>query len=277
MPLKHMRIPKWLDDLIFKALGGSYAPVHGKMIVKTWDMKRVLEYLGTYFPRSFSEAIYIFGEYFSSHQDELKEQTSLSVFDIGCGTGGELVGLVMAVKNCLPNVTRINIRAHDGNKHNLVVCEKILKQLAKVVGLEIVYSLHNIDVEDVADIELIDEIVKDRYDLVLSFKVVNEIVAGGRFGAVNPYACILKTFLRKLRCNGMLCVLDVAIKDEQSQTWLASMLDEGVRQCQAQVIARNKSQYFDVFYVTHSHKSADVSKVVWRILKEGSNEKRLDD
>ena len=90
-----MRIPKWLDDLIFKALGGSYAPVRGKMIVKTWDMKRVLEYLGTYFPRSFAEALYIFGEYFSSHRAEYKDQTSLSIFDIGCGTGGELVGLVI--------------------------------------------------------------------------------------------------------------------------------------------------------------------------------------
>ena len=53
-------LPQWLDNLIFEQMQGKYCPTCGDMTVINWNKKDVLNYLGTYFPRSYAESLYIF-------------------------------------------------------------------------------------------------------------------------------------------------------------------------------------------------------------------------
>ena len=92
--LANVSLPQWLDNYIFNQLKANYCPSHSDMTVIDWDKNNVLNYLGTYFPRSYAEAYCILGEYFNQHLSEWQNRESISVFDFGCGTGGEIIGLL---------------------------------------------------------------------------------------------------------------------------------------------------------------------------------------
>ena len=112
-------LPQWLDNLIFEQLGAKYCRSNADMTVIDWDKSDVLNYLGTYFPRSYAESYCIFTEFFKSHSEQYVSQSELSIFDFGCGTGGEIVGLLTALSECCPNVKKVRVVALDGNKNAL--------------------------------------------------------------------------------------------------------------------------------------------------------------
>ena len=66
-----------------------------------------------------------------------------------------------------------------------------------------------------------------------------------------------------------MCIADISSYSDVAQSWLPLIIDEGIKATSMDVIARNKN-YNETYYVTHSHKQNDTSKIVWRILK--SNE-----
>ena len=80
-------LPKWLDDLIYKQLGAKYCRSNSDMTVIDWDKNDVLNYLGTYFPRSYAESYCIFSDYFKTHSEQFAGKEEISIFDFGCGTG----------------------------------------------------------------------------------------------------------------------------------------------------------------------------------------------
>lgn len=78
-----VNLPKWLDDLIFSKMGAKYCCSNADMTVIDWDKSDILNYLGTYFPRSFAEAYCIFTSYFELEkilgQGKIKYQYSILV------------------------------------------------------------------------------------------------------------------------------------------------------------------------------------------------------
>ena len=108
---RHITLPKWLDDLLFNKLSASYCRKNKDLVVFDCGHKDILGYLGTYFPRSFAESYCIFSQYLNDNRQKYLDKAELSVFDFGCGTGGELVGLVTAISEELPSVKHIDIRA----------------------------------------------------------------------------------------------------------------------------------------------------------------------
>ena len=62
------------------------------------DKAKTLNYLGTYFPRSYAESYCIFSEYFKSNNSDFADKEELSIFDFGSGTGGEIIGLLIKSK-----------------------------------------------------------------------------------------------------------------------------------------------------------------------------------
>ena len=55
-----VELPQDLDDYIFKNLGAIYSKSGPVFVSNRWDRAKTLEYLGTYFPRSYSESFCIF-------------------------------------------------------------------------------------------------------------------------------------------------------------------------------------------------------------------------
>ena len=123
-----VRLPQWLDNLIFDQLGAKYQRSNADMTVIDWDKNDVLNYLGTYFPRSYAESYCIFSEFFKSYPERYSDKSTLTVFDFGCGTGGEIIGMLTAINKHLFQIKNLNIYALDGNYFALRLYEKVLNE-----------------------------------------------------------------------------------------------------------------------------------------------------
>lgn len=125
-------LPTWLESFIFDDLSACYCRQNKDMVVLEWNKDEIKKYLGTYFPRSYAESFCIFSNYLSKESRVYKNCQELSIFDFGCGTGGELIGFIMAVVKHLPNIKKIVIRALDGNTYALRDLECILEKTSQV-------------------------------------------------------------------------------------------------------------------------------------------------
>ena len=241
-------LPKWLDKCIFTKLKANYCCSNSDMTVIDWDKKDVLNYLGTYFPRSYAEAYCIFHAYFDSHLQDWTDKEKISVFDFGCGTGGEIVGMLMAVSELLPNINTIDIIALDGNQEALRLFEQVMKEVALRISTTIKAQVAPIRIDDLYDLSLLDSLLTNDFDIIMSFKAICEYVTKERFKGQNAYAQFVKTFLPKLKDGGIMLLVDVTTYNKVSQQWLPQMMDNGLEQTGCRVIAKNEG-YNQVFFV----------------------------
>lgn len=271
-------LPEWIDDLIFRVLSAKYSRKNKDLVVLEWEENEVLSYLGTYFPRSFAESYCIFSEYFSKFKHQYKAKTSISLFDFGCGTGGEIIGFIVAVSEMLPNIETIELRALDGNVHELRCLEIILDKAVSITGLKIESRFMPITIDDFYDMNVITDVITQKYDFIITFKAICEFVTKKQFEGRNPYEHIINTFLPKLSDGGIVCIADITTYNEVSKEWLTKMLDRASEICDVTIIDRNQG-YNEEFFVSHSLKRYDKSKIAWRIYKPNDmhHEKRLDD
>lgn len=266
MENKAVILPKWLDDLIFGILSAKYSKKNKDLVVLEWEKDEVLCYLGTYFPRSFAESYHIFSNYFFKYKYQYQDKTSISLFDFGCGTGGELIGFIVAISEILPNIKVIELRALDGNVHELRYLEIILKEAASITGIQIESRLMPIVIEDFYDMKVVTDVITQKYDFVISFKAICEFVTKKQFEERNPYEHIINTFLPKLSDEGIVCIADITTYNDASNEWLAKMLDKASEACDVAVFERNQG-YNEEFIVSHSLKRYDRSKITWRLYK----------
>lgn len=259
-------LPQWLDNLIFERLGAQYQCSNSDMTVIDWDKDNVLNYLGTYFPRSYAESYCIFCELFRQHPNVFTGRAEMSIFDFGCGTGGEIIGLLTAISEKIRSICKVNISALDGNFHSLRLFEKVLDTYKRLYGIEIELRLIPIKIEDFYDLSVLDTIIPCGLDIFLSFKAICEFVTKERFEQQNAYTHIIKTFLPKLDENGLMVLADLTSLNKVSQEWLPQMMDAGYSQTDCQLLMKNNG-YNQTFTVTHKRRTNDISKIAWRILK----------
>ncbi len=264
-----MLVPQWLDTLLFDELGAKYCRSNTDMTVIDWGERDVLNYLGTYFPRSYTESYCIFSQYFSTHS-ALCQQPTIRLFDFGCGTGGEIIGFLVAL-NEQQNlaVKQVEIVAMDGNQSALskydAVIEKILSTAKVNFGISSKSSPLRID--DFYDLFIIDKLYQNkRFDIFLTWKAICEFVTKQQFEQNNAYATILRTFLPKLSPSGIAVLVDVTSYSHIADEWLPRMLDAGIKTAEGVLVAKNDG-YNQAFYVSHSHKQNDISKIAYRIIK----------
>lgn len=256
-------LPKWLDDFIFGKLEAQYHRTNSDMTVIDWNKKDVLNYLGTYFPRSYAEAYCIFNEYFSKHKNKWINKTTLSVFDFGCGTGGEIIGLAMAVKEQLPHIRFMKGKALDGNHHALRIFEFVKEFVSGHIGISIQLTPAPTTICDFYDLSVIADIIDSKFDVIMSFKAICEFVTKERFEQTNAYQYISSILLPKLKDDGLMLLVDISTYSNISKEWLPKMMDEGLSDYK--IIGRNKN-FNQSFFVSHSRAVKDKSKVAWRIV-----------
>lgn len=204
-------LPAYLDDYIYDQLSARHEPQGMMFSSKTWDLNKTLTYLGTYFPRSYAEAYCIFCDYFSSNISMWGSRETLRILDVGCGCGGELVGLLAAIHEKLPNVTSVVIDAVDANRHAATICENVIDCYAKCNNLDELIRV-NIVRADFSDLNQTKEMplqFNGGYDVILTFKALNEIITWGSWGCVNPYSEFQDIFSQCLVENGIICIADV--------------------------------------------------------------------
>lgn len=259
-----IHLPQWLDDLIFKEMGAKYCPQYSNMTNIDDDKEKTLNYLGTYFPRSYAESYCIFSEYFKLNMSQYANKEELSVFDFGSGTGGEIIGLLTVMDELLPNLKKVRIVALDGNQDALLLYEDILAVYQHKSKIQINNSPAHIHI-NIYKLEVLNDLMQENFDIIMSFKAICEFVTKKQFEEKNAYEHITKLLLPKLNNSGIMLFVDVTTYNNTSQEWLPVMMDCGIGMVNCTVKGRNKD-YNQSFTISHSHKSSDRSKVAWRII-----------
>ena len=265
-------LPTWLDEYLFNKLSAKFGKKCKNLVVLHWDADDILCYLGTYFPRSFAESYCIFKQYLDNNLDKYTSEEEITVFDFGCGTGGELIGLLIAFNECRSNIKKVIIHALDGNYHALRNLEQILLEIQKYVSFNINYEVIPFVIDDFYDLSLVESVClkNKQYHIVISFKAICEFVTKQQLEEKNPYEHLIETFLPHLLENGIICIADISSYSDVAQSWLPLIIDEGIKATSMDVVVRNKN-YNETYYITHSHKQKDTSKIVWRILKSNKS------
>ncbi len=261
-----VQLPKWLDNLIFEQLGAKYCRSNADMTVIDWDKNDVLNYLGTYFPRSYAESYCIFSEFLTKWPNRFVNKTELSIFDFGCGTGGEIIGLMDAIR-CMPNLHNIHILALDGNYHALRFLERIVHAYSSKTNYNITLDVIPLTIDDFYDLGATLKLLsKDSFEIIMTFKAICEFVTIDRFEKQNAYLHFVRSFLSKLAQDGIMTIIDVSTFNSTSQEWLPRMLDSGIAANKCNLIMKNEG-YNQSIFVSHSAKTGDVSKISWRIIE----------
>lgn len=263
---QHITLPKWLDDLLFNKLSAIYSRKNTNLVVLDWKQDDIRCYLGTYFPRSYSESYVIFSKYLGQNRLQYQNKEELSIFDFGCGTGGELIGFIVAVSERLSSVKKITIKALDGNACALRYLERILDAASEQTGIELNYQVMPIVIDDFYDMGIVTSTITQVYDFIISFKAVCEFVTRRQFEKRNPYEHILNELSPKLKTDGIVCLADITSFNEISQDWLPKMLDRASIANGLDIVSRN-SGFNEEYHVTHSCYTNDISKIAWRIYK----------
>lgn len=265
MPVnRNIILPQWLDDYIFNHLGAKYNRVNGDMVVLEWGVKEILYYLGTYFPRSYTEAYCIFKHYFQEQKIFTTEE-SINLLDFGCGTGGEIIGLAVALAECRPNIKTLKVKAIDGNQFALNRFDDIKDEFNEHHHIQIMCNPSAIQIDDFYDLSVLDEILVGRYDIIISFKAVCEFVTKQQFEEKNAYEHLAKFMMPKLSDAGIMLLVDVTSKNNVVQEWLPDLMDRGLRNANATVLKRNPLNS-QTFVIDHSRRKGDISKIAWRLI-----------
>ena len=206
-----VELPRYLDDYIFQNLGAIYRKSGPAFVSNRWDRAKTLEYLGTYFPRSYSESLCIFSDYFQIASQEWRMKEELCIFDLGCGTGGEIIGLIDAIRCKLSNLKRVVVKAVDGNPYAVEFCRNIIEFYKTQVGQGLTIDADILDgsFSNYEELGALASWMGNTFDIIMSFKALNEVILTGSWGARNPYKDFLDTFSSHLSESGVLCMAEV--------------------------------------------------------------------
>lgn len=176
-----LEFPYDLEEFILKELGGSYKsePVKVKQTLN-YDENDLKEYLGTYFPGSFSESYAIFSNIFwnESIKNNFEIKKDFYILDIGGGTGGNLLGLLWFMKKFFVEFDnkRIHIVSIDGNDCALNIQRKLLEKFfpsnTNFFHKSIILSRNNFKEELINVIN--DYKITIKFDIIMSFRFINE-------------------------------------------------------------------------------------------------------
>jgi len=287
-------LPPWLDNFIFNQLNAEYAPDFERFdynLDLTEEENK--KYLGTYFPRSYAESFCIFDNIFQnvSFQKTIFQKDSLNILTVGCGSGGDLIGLLTVIEKYCNTNTTLNIWAVDGNINALDVLNRIVETFRittrKKINLNV---LHFIFCTETGQYIVKDEIIERKFDFVLSFKMITEIISAGKGIADNSYFHFLKTFVPLLSENGLCVLLDVTTKQEHNTynpILMNSQANKALRElenyktllplsCNLHETSCAATCFIQQhFMVSHSRRANDISKVVYRIITNSNFAEQL--
>lgn len=271
-------LPHWIDKKIFNEYQAIYAPEHARYEYNlNLNEEELKVYLGTYFPRSYAEMFCIIDNLMQNTcLKETLKQDEISVLDCGCGTGGEILGLITAIGRHLPHA-KINITAIDGNDGALAILKDLVDNNPNK-EVQVALSTFSQTLRSIEDVERLA--FEKRYHFVLCDKMVCELISKEVL-PTNAYAIMAKKLTTFLRENGLLIMLDVTTKDEHSGYFYPQLMNYAINDyvrksrtietllplsCACHDKCRDFCFIQQTFNVSHSHKSNDESRVCYRVL-----------
>lgn len=283
------KLPQWLENYLFDELGAKYMPDHDRFSYNLdLNINENKIYLGTYFPRSCIECYTIFSSIFtkSNYASQLQKE-SLTLFDFGCGSGGDMLGTLLAIEQFLPTITKVSIVAVDGNKSALVNLDKLFAKYKENSRLNVELEIFPFAIEGEKEIKkLLDYcsiIGIDKFDFFLTSKAICEFVSKNLVEQ-NAYTYFATLFAPLLSQQGIMTFVDVTIPIESiGNRFLPYYMFEGLNDFEKQ----NSTQYKTVLplschnkaticntscfsqhkiYVSHRGKTNDLTKITYRMI-----------
>ena len=279
------RLPSWLDHLIFDEMGGRWNADHEKFESNLLASKEDnLVYLGTYFPRSYADAFCVFDDVFSleSFRPHLERKTSLSILSIGCGTGGDVIGLLTALLRNFTHFNEISVYVIDGNTNALSILKTVFDRFCIATRCNAHLSISQ-KVIDGFSTEILSDWSEQKYDFIVSSKMIGEIISAGNGVNDNSYYDFCKTFLPLLTTFGLCLILDVTTKSPHTPLFFPHMMSAQVnsflreedsfevlipvccsqfgRKCMEPRCFQQKE-----FCVSHSRRNSDKCRVTYRLI-----------
>ena len=275
-------LPHWIDKYLFNTLSAKYAPEHEKYEYNlNLNEDEIKVYLGTYFPRSYAEVFCIYDNLLSNscYKQELENMDAINILDIGCGTGGELIGILTVLTKHFATSKTINISVCDGNDIALSV-------LNDIYGMTNANSHHNInlsiynkkfELKNNLDIKGLDN---KKYDIILCNKVVCELISHNVM-TDKAYYKVVNSLTPVLNESGVFILLDVTTKDNQSGFFYPQLMNVEINKfttensdfvtllplsCGKYTMCNETCFMQQTFYVSHSRKSKDESRVCYRVI-----------
>lgn len=276
-------LPVWIESFLFDTLKARYEP-DWRRFSDNLDLseEEQRKYLGTYFPRSFVELNTIFGNLYRSDrfQAVYSNLDTIAILDICSGGGGDLMGIITA---CLQNSKRLKnllitvIEACESSINSLRYFIQECRKQYPYVTIECkCIRCRILSVNDILA-QPINEYFP--YDFILFDKAGSELF---RQGMKTVYKDICSVLAPLLNLSGVLCILDITMKDEGTGFFYPQILNDQVnrfiseegsfssilplscrfmeRECNTPCFTQQ------VFSVSHRGKSKDVSKVAYRLL-----------
>lgn len=269
-------LPTWLQQRIFEKHNAQYAPNHERYeqnLNLSDDELKV--YLGTYFPRSYGESFCVFDNIFENKQySDLASKEEINILDIGSGTGGNLMGLLIAINKYSIATKKVNIVAVDGHNNALNVLSDLVNEFSNKVTFSINLTKKTQSIESVKELDWATNL---KYDFIMSFKMGCELIAEGNS---DIYYDLTKFSLPLLSKTGIFFLLDVttrvgitynpvlmkiqvnrAINELTGyKTLIPITCGEFEKECVEQCFTQR------TFNISHSLKINDKSKVAYRIV-----------
>lgn len=277
-------LPHWLDKKIFNEHNAMYAPEHERYEYNLdLNDKELKVYLGTYFPRSYAEMFCIVDNLMQNKElaKIIQSEDQINVLDCGCGTGGEILGLITALAKHLPQVN-VSVTAIDGSEGALSILKELIESVPNRnvnARLSTLCKAFNTS-EDLAKLAN----GKKNYDFVLCDKMICELISK-QILSNDAYAIMAKMLASHLNENGLLIMLDVTTKDKHTGLFYPQLMNSSINEyihksmnvktllplsCACNEECTDFCFMQQTFNVSHSHKTEDESRVCYRVLCQKS-------
>lgn len=273
-------LPHWLDKKIFNEHNAIYAPEHERYEYNLdLNAEELNVYLGTYFPRSYAEMFCIVDNLMQNKvfAEIIQGEEQINIFDCGCGTGGEIIGLITALAKHLPQVN-VNVTAVDGNEGALAILRELVeKNPSRNVHANLTTLCQTFNsTEDIAKLAN----GKKNYHFLLCDKMVCELISK-QVLSNDAYAIMARMLVSHLHEKGLLIMLDVTSKDEHTGLFYPQLMNNSINEyvrksrtietllplsCACNEGCKYLCFMQQTFSVSHSHKTADESRVCYRVL-----------
>ena len=224
-------LPEWISEAIFDIFGATHRPAGRR---RTFDRNldsdkaEILTYLGTYFPRSLAESFVIFDSLLSDKAlaNALSYEERISICSVGTGTGGDLLGLILAINKRVPAATQLDIVSVEGNENAHEMMCNLFDEVQTHVTTNLNLRLVNHVFEPPRPFARVDEILPsspDVFDFVISSKMLNELDSA--HVSEQPYYEFCSAFTDLLKPTGVLLVLDVTSPNGAGRRWTPTLLN----------------------------------------------------
>lgn len=201
-------LPKWLDDFIFNLgalIRNDY--IKAKNNLNNSPLENLI-YLGTYFPRTYTEIKTIMDElsegtdYFE--RQDIRSKSSFRILSVGCGTGGDVVSMIDSIRE-KTGCRYFFVTLIDGNEDALEKCQKIISRQETENGLKIQKEVKIAKVTEPSDFQLIaGEMCSKKFDFIVTSKFINELI--GKFDKL--YSRFVTSFSALLDTTGLIIITD---------------------------------------------------------------------